>query len=113
LALFLFKSAFGQFGSLDKANTTYRNELVNYLLAHNMTVNNTQLKVNELMNIDTLDIYELEAVVRGHKNDCQSGTFNRLAVSSNLSNAKYPISLEIVNVISNSGKYNTSRFGFS
>jgi hypothetical protein len=85
LALFLFKQASG---SLDNTNITYRNELVNYLLSHNMTVNNTQLKVNELMNINTLDTPELEAVVNGHKNDCQSGTFDRFAASSNLSDAE-------------------------
>lgn len=88
LALFLFKQAFGQFGSLDDANTTYRNELVNYLLSHNMTARDTQLKVNELMNISTLDTSELEAVVKGHMNDCQSGTFERFAETSNLSKAE-------------------------
>jgi hypothetical protein len=88
LALFSFKSTFGQSGSLDNANTTYRNELINYLLGHNMTVNNTQLKVNELLNINTSETPELEAVVNGHKNDCQSGTFDRFAASSNLSDAE-------------------------
>jgi hypothetical protein len=88
LALFLFKQAFSQSGSLDNPDTANRNELVNYLLSHNMTVNNTQLKVNELMNIDNLDTPELEAVVDGHKNDCQSGAFSRFAASSNLSNAE-------------------------
>ncbi len=73
LALFLFKQAFGQSSSLDNSNTAYRNDLINYLLSHNMTVNNTQLKVNQHMNIDTLATYDLEAVVNGHKNDCQSG----------------------------------------
>ena len=84
----LYQSAFGQSGSLDNANTSDRNELVNYLLSHNMTVRNTQLKVNELMNISTLDTSELEAVVKGHMNDCQSGTFERFAETSNLSKAE-------------------------
>jgi hypothetical protein len=84
----LYQSAFGQSGLLDNANTTDRNELVNYLLSHNMTVRNTQLKVNELMNISTLDTSELEAVVKGHMNDCQSGTFERFAETSNLSKAE-------------------------
>lgn len=88
LALFLFKQGYGQSGSLDNANNTYRDELVNYLLSHNMTINKTQLKVNELMNMDTLDTSELEAVVNGHKNDCQSGTFGRFAATSNLSDAE-------------------------
>jgi hypothetical protein len=86
LTLFLFKSAFG----VGPANndTAYRNELVKYLYSHNMTINNTQLKANELMNINTLDISELQAVVRGHQNDCESGTFSRFAASSNLSDAE-------------------------
>jgi hypothetical protein len=53
-----------------------------------MTINNSLLKVNELMNIDTLDTYELEAVVNGHKSDCQSGAFSRFVASSNLSDAE-------------------------
>jgi hypothetical protein len=92
LALFLFKSAFGQsIGDLQNQvnnDTAYRNELVNYLHSHNMTVNDTQLKVNELMNISTLETYELEAVVKGHMNDCQTGTFERIAETSNLSKAE-------------------------
>lgn len=47
----------------------------------------TQLKVNEHMNINTLETYELEAVVKGHMNDCQTGTFQRIANTSNLSKA--------------------------
>lgn len=50
-----------------------------------MTVNDTQLKVNELMNINTLETYELEAVVKGHMSDCQTGTYDRIAEKSNLS----------------------------
>lgn len=83
--LFSFKSAFGQSGSLDNPDVRYRNDLVNYLLSHNMTVNDTQLKVNELMNINTLETYELEAVVKGHMSDCQTGTYDRIAEKSNLS----------------------------
>jgi len=88
LALFLSKQTFGQSSSSDNSNSAYRNDLINYLLSHNMTVNNTQLKVNQHMNIDTLATYDLEAVVNGHKNDCQSGTFSRFAASSNLSDAE-------------------------
>jgi hypothetical protein len=84
LFLFVIKSVFGAANN----DTAYRNELVNYLHSHNMTINNTQLKTNELMNINTLDISELQAVVRGHQNDCQSGTFSRFAASSNLSDAE-------------------------
>jgi hypothetical protein len=40
------------------------------------------------MNIDTLYISELQAVVRGQQNDCQSGTFGHFAASSNLSDAE-------------------------
>lgn len=83
--LFSFKSAFGQSGSLDNPDARYRNDLVNYILSHNMTINYTQLKVNELMNINTLETYELEAAVHGHKNDCQAGTFEHIANISNLS----------------------------
>jgi hypothetical protein len=86
LFLFVMKSAFG--AGPDNNDTAYRNELVNYLHSHNMTINNTQLKANELMNINTLDISELQAVVRGHQNDCESGTFSRFAASSNLSDAE-------------------------
>lgn len=87
LALLSFKSTFGQSSSLDNPDTAYRNELVYYLLSHNMTVMDTQLKVNEHMNINTLETYELEAVVKGHMNDCQTGTFQRIANTSNLSKA--------------------------
>lgn len=47
LALFLFKQVFGQSSSLDNSKTAYRNDLINNLLSHSITVNNTQLKVNE------------------------------------------------------------------
>ncbi len=81
--LLSFKTTLGQAGSLDP-DAAYRNELVNYLLSHNMTFYDSQLKVNEHMTINNSDTYELEAVVNGHKNDCQVGTFDRMAENSNL-----------------------------
>lgn len=82
--LVLMKSVYGLAGSLEelqkqiKNDTAYRNELVNYLLSHNMTVMNTQIKVNKLMNINTLETYELEAVVKGLMSDCQRERLSNL-----------------------------------
>jgi hypothetical protein len=37
----------------------------------------TQLKSNPFKNVNVMDINEMEAVVKDHMQDCQSGLYNR------------------------------------
>jgi len=50
----------------DIQQNSYRDELENYLVSHNMTVMNTQLKENPMMNVSTMDVSELEDLVKNH-----------------------------------------------
>jgi hypothetical protein len=59
----------------DIQQNSYRDELENYLVSHNMTVMNTQLKENPMMNVSTLDVSELEDLVKNHMQNCSAGLY--------------------------------------
>jgi hypothetical protein len=81
LAVFLvgLKLAHGSLSELQNEATqedSYRSELIGYLYTHNMT-KDTQLRSDPLKNVNVMDINEMEAVVKDHMQDCQSGLYNR------------------------------------